>query len=73
MGMCLTKSLDDSSQGGGDVWYPLESSYRGHGIGALGMSAYTKYSPSVLDHTQGRNFATESGTLMPVEAMRRMV
>jgi hypothetical protein len=28
-GRCLTKSLDDSSQGGGDVCYPLESSHQG--------------------------------------------
>jgi hypothetical protein len=39
------KSLNDSSQGGGDVWYPLESGHQGDGIGVLGMSAYTTLRP----------------------------
>jgi hypothetical protein len=39
------KSLNDSSQGGGDVWYPLESGHQGDGIGVLGMSAYTTERP----------------------------
>jgi hypothetical protein len=36
-----TKSLNESSQGGGDVWYPLESGHQEGGIGVLGMSVYT--------------------------------
>jgi hypothetical protein len=47
MGRCPTKSLNDSSQGGGDVWYPLESGHQEGGIGVLEMSAYT---------TSGLNF-----------------
>jgi hypothetical protein len=42
------KSLNDSSQGGGDVWYPLESGHQGDGIGVLGMSAYTTFLPSLI-------------------------
>jgi hypothetical protein len=36
-----TKSLNDFRQGGGDVWYPLESGHQGGGNGVLGKSAYT--------------------------------
>jgi hypothetical protein len=44
---CPTKLLNDFSQGGGDVWYPLESGHQGHGIGVLGMSAYTTKLPKL--------------------------
>jgi hypothetical protein len=36
-----TKSLNESSQGGGDVWYPLESGHQEGGNGVLEMSVYT--------------------------------
>jgi hypothetical protein len=36
-----TKSLNESSQGGGDVWTGLESGYQEGGIGVLGKSVYT--------------------------------
>jgi hypothetical protein len=36
-----TKSLNESSQGGVMVWYPLESGHREGGIGVLGMSVCT--------------------------------
>jgi hypothetical protein len=37
------KSLNETSQGGGDVWYPLESGHQGGGIGVLVMLVYTTF------------------------------
>jgi hypothetical protein len=54
-GRCPAKSLNDSSQGGGDVWYPLESGHQGSGIGVLVMSVYTTKPPKFVPDF-GRKF-----------------